>query len=256
MFHVKHGDAPAAPPDAALVFGDRLELAKTYAAILAGAGIERGLIGPAEVERLWERHILNSAAVAELIAAGERAADVGSGAGLPGIPLVLARPDVSVTLVEPLLRRADFLVEVTQLLGVDVRVIRGRAEDAAVHREAGEMDVVTSRAVASLDKLGRWCFPLLRSGGRMLAMKGERAAAEVAEHGRALKSLGAVDVKVMECGVNYLDPPATVVVAVKGSRPPARRKTPRKTGLVQSDDPSTSQQDRTSRPNRPTRRST
>lgn len=255
MFHVKHGDAPEAPAAAAQVFGDQLELAKAYAAILAGAGIERGLIGPAEVERLWERHILNSAAVGELIAAAERVADVGSGAGLPGIPLVLARPDVTVTLVEPLLRRADFLAEVTQLLGVNVRVIRGRAEDAAVQHEAGEMDVVTSRAVASLDKLGRWCFPLLRSGGRMLAMKGERAAAEVDEHRRVMKSLGAADVKVMECGVNYLTPPATVVVAVKGSRPAApRRKTPRKTARAEQDVPSPNSPDRAERPDRPTRR--
>jgi 16S rRNA (guanine527-N7)-methyltransferase len=218
MFHVKHGEAPAAPPAAATVFGDRLGLAEQYASVLAGAGIERGLIGPGEVDRLWDRHILNSAAVAELLASSERVADVGSGAGLPGIPLVLARADVSVTLVEPLLRRAEFLSEVVELLGLPVTVIRGRAEERTVREAAGDIDVVTSRAVASLDKLTRWCFPLLRPGGRMLAMKGERATAEIEEHRRAMSSMGATDVKVMECGVNYLSPPVTVVVAVRGSQ--------------------------------------
>lgn len=224
MFHVKHGEAPTAPPSAAAVFGERLELAERYAAVLAGAGIERGLIGPGEVERLWERHILNSAAVSELLTPGERVADVGSGAGLPGIPLRLARDDVSVILIEPLLRRAEFLAEVVELLGLPVTVIRGRAEERAVRDAAGDIDVVTSRAVASLDKLSRWCLPLLGPGGRMLAMKGERAAAEVAEHRRVMSSLGATDVKVMECGVNYLTPPVTVVVAVRGSQAGAGRR--------------------------------
>ena len=217
MFHVKHGEAPPAPDVAATVFGDRLDAAVEYAAILSGAGIERGLIGPGEVARLWDRHILNSAAVGELVVSGERIADVGSGAGLPGIPLALVRPDVSVILVEPLLRRADFLAEAVELLRLPVTVIRGRAEERSVRDAAGEIDVVTSRAVASLDKLTRWCLPLLRPGGRMLAMKGERASAEIEEHRRAMSSLGAADVKVMECGVNYLAPPAIVVVATRGS---------------------------------------
>ena len=215
---MKHGEAPEAPPAAEAVFGVRLPLAQRYAEILAGAGIERGLIGPGEVDRLWERHILNSAAVGELMAEGVRIADIGSGAGLPGIPLALARPDLNVTLVEPLLRRADFLSEVTASLGIDTTVVRGRAEDGAVRRECGEMDAVTSRAVAALDKLAKWSLPLLRVEGRMLALKGERAEDEVDEHRRTLKSLGAIDVKVMKCGVNYLSPPATVVVAVRANR--------------------------------------
>jgi 16S rRNA (guanine527-N7)-methyltransferase len=223
MFHVKHGEAPTAPAAAAEVFGDRLELAQEYAAILAGAGIERGLIGPGEVERLWDRHILNSAAVGELLTAGDRVADVGSGAGLPGIPLALARTDVHVILVEPLLRRSEFLSEAVELLGLPIVVVRGRAEERSARDAAGEIDVVTSRAVASLDKLTRWCLPLLRPGGRMLAMKGERAAAEIEEHRRAMSLLGAVDVKVMECGVNYLTPPVTVVEAVRGSGAPQRK---------------------------------
>jgi 16S rRNA (guanine527-N7)-methyltransferase len=272
MFHVKHGEAPAPPPAAERVFGERLEQACEYAAILAGAGIERGLIGPAEVGRLWDRHILNSAALGELVGDGERVADIGSGAGLPGIPLALAAPGVRVILIEPLLRRADFLTEATQLLGMDTAVIRGRAEDPAVQREAGEMDVVTSRAVASLDKLTRWCFPLLRLNGRMLAMKGERAAAEIDEHRRAMKALGAMDVKVMECGVNYLTPPATVVAAVRSSqaggtrrRAPERRKSTGQptsqggssaTGLTAERQAARSEgSERSQRPHRSTRRS-
>jgi 16S rRNA (guanine527-N7)-methyltransferase len=218
MFHVKHGEAPDAPSAAADVFGRRVDLAERYAAILAGAGIERGILGPAEVPRLWERHVLNSAAVAELVGDDETVADVGSGAGLPGIPLALARPAARVILIEPLLRRAEFLQEVVGDLGLDVAVIRGRAEEPDVLRRVGEMDAVTSRAVASLEKLTKWSLPLLREGGRMLAMKGDRAEDEVGEHRRAMSLLGAVDIGVVKCGVDYLTPPATVVVARRGKR--------------------------------------
>jgi 16S rRNA (guanine527-N7)-methyltransferase len=218
MFHVKQSEPPGPPPAAALVFGERLEQARRYAELLAGPGVERGLIGPREVDRLWDRHLLNCAAVAELVDDGERVADVGSGAGLPGIPLALARPALRVTLVEPLLRRADFLREAVAELGLSVVVVRGRAEDRAVRDELGEFDAVTSRAVAALDKLANWSLPLLRDGGRMLALKGERAEEEVAEHRRALSSLGAVGVKVVKCGVDYLNPPVTVVVARRGAR--------------------------------------
>ncbi len=218
MFHVKHGEAPDAPSVAAAVFGPRLDLAERYAAILAGAGIERGILGPGEVPRLWERHVLNSAAVAELVGDDETVADVGSGAGLPGIPLALARPAARVILIEPLLRRAEFLQEVVDELGLDVAVVRGRAEEPDVLRQVGEMDAVTSRAVASLEKLAKWSLPLLREGGRMLAMKGDRADDEVGEHRRAMSALGAVDIGVVKCGVDYLTPPATVVVARRGKR--------------------------------------
>ncbi len=153
-----------------------LDVAQRYAQILAGAGVERGLIGPREADRLWDRHLLNSAALAELLEPGDQIADIGSGAGLPGIPLALARPDLRVTLIEPLLRRSDFLREVIDDLGVDITVVRGRAEEQTVRQQVGEMDAVVSRAVASLDKLTRWSVPLLRPGGRMLAIKGERAA--------------------------------------------------------------------------------
>lgn len=220
MFHVKHGEqapAPEPPPEAAQVFGDRLSTARRYADLLAGPGVERGLLGPREVDRLWDRHLLNSAAVGELLDAGERVADIGSGAGLPGIPLAIARPDLRITLVEPLLRRSDFLREAVDELGLaDVKVVRGRAEDRAVREEVGECDAVVSRAVASLDKISRWSLPLLRAGGRMVAMKGERAQAEIDEHRRVMIGLGANDVRVVRCGVNCLTPPATVVMALRG----------------------------------------
>ncbi len=163
---------------------------------------------------------MNSVAVSELLGAGERIADIGSGAGLPGIPLALARPDLRVTLIEPLLRRSDFLREVVDELGVDVTIVRGRAEELSVRQRVGEMDAVVSRAVASLDKLTKWSMPLLRADGRMLAIKGERAEQEIDDHRRVMTSLGAVDVRVMRCGADYLQPPATVVVARRGR--PAR----------------------------------
>jgi 16S rRNA (guanine527-N7)-methyltransferase len=213
MFHVKHVEVSAAPGVAATLFGSRLDRAQRYAEILAGAGVERGLLGPREVDRLWDRHILNSAAIAELLETGERVADIGSGAGLPGIPLALARPDLLVTLIEPLLRRSEFLREVVDELGLDMTIVRGRAEDLSVRQQVGEMDAVVSRAVASLDKLTKWSMPLLRLDGRMAAIKGERAEQEIREHRRVMASLGAVDVRVMRCGADYLDPPATAVVA-------------------------------------------
>lgn len=212
MFHVKHGGV-SAPAVADTLFGSGLPGARRYAEMLADVGVERGLIGPREVDRIWDRHLLNSVAVAELIEPGARVADIGSGAGLPGIPLALARPDLRVTLIEPLLRRSDFLREVVAALGLEVAVVRGRAEEAGVREDVGEMDVVVSRAVASLDKLTRWSLPLLRAGGRMLAIKGERAEDEVREHRRVLASLGAVKVRVRKCGAEFLDPPATVVEA-------------------------------------------
>ncbi len=221
MFHVKHVGVAAAPEAAAALFGAGLERARRYAEILAGDGVDRGLLGPREMDRLWDRHLLNSAAIAELLDHGERIADIGSGAGLPGIPLAVARPDLRVTLIEPLLRRSEFLREVVDELGVDVRIIRGRAEEMAVREQVGEMDAVVSRAVASLDKLTKWSMPLLRPGGRMVAIKGERAEDEIHEHRRVMTSLGAVDVRVMRCGADYLQPPATVVVAGRGA--PLRR---------------------------------
>lgn len=227
MFHVKHGDVSATPPAAASVFGDRLGQAERYAQILAGAGVERGLIGPRETDRLWDRHLLNSAALTELLDSGDQIADIGSGSGLPGIPLALARPDLRVTLIEPLLRRSDFLREVIDDLGLDVTVIRGRAEEQSVRQQVGEIDAVVSRAVASLDKLVRWSMPLLRPGGRMLALKGQRAEVEIEEHRRVMDGLGAVDARVVTCGADYVSPPVTVVIAQRGESGSANRRVPR-----------------------------
>jgi 16S rRNA (guanine527-N7)-methyltransferase len=223
MFHVKHADVPSPPPAADSVFGDRLGLAVRYAEMLATAGVERGLIGPREVDRLWERHILNSAALGELVEPDTRVVDIGSGAGLPGLPLAIARADLTIVLVEPMLRRSDFLVEAVQELGVHATVHRGRAEDRSTRDEGGGADVVTSRAVADLVKLTRWSLPLLRPGGRMLALKGERAAEEVAEHQSVMARLGARDIEVVRCGASYLSPPTTVVSATRDNSPAGRR---------------------------------
>lgn len=184
------------PAGARSVFGDRLVLAEKYVQFLATAGLERGLMGPRERPRLWNRHVLNSAAAAAALADGETVVDIGSGAGLPGIPLALARPDLRVTLVETLLRRSTFLQEVVDDLGIDVRVVRGRAEERSVVAEVGGADVVTSRAVAPLAKLAGWSAPLLRSGGRMVALKGASAADEVERDRRALRKLGFEDMGV------------------------------------------------------------
>lgn len=210
---------------AAAVFGERLEIAQRYAEFLATAGVERGLLGPRELDRIWDRHILNSAAVAELLDESERIIDIGSGAGLPGIPLAIARPDLEVVLLEPLLRRSEFLTEVVNELGLAVEVVRGRAEEPGVRNRFGERDAAVSRAVASLDKLTKWSFPLLRPSGRMLAIKGERASDEVEKFRRVMAASGAADVRVVTCGATYLRPPATVVSARRAKLPhhkPAR----------------------------------
>jgi 16S rRNA (guanine527-N7)-methyltransferase len=235
MFHVKHSGSceraatVGTPPDAAAnVFGAKLPVVQRYADILASDGVERGLLGPHEVDRLWERHLLNSAVVAELLEPGDRVVDIGSGAGLPGLPLAIARPDVEMVLLEPLLRRSEFLHEVVTQLGLPVEVIRGRAEERQVRDCIGGRDVAVSRAVAALDKLTKWSMALLRPEGRMLAIKGERARDEVNEHRRVMAAAGAVDVRVVTCGANYLAPPATVVSARRGKQ--TRPHSPRPAG--------------------------
>lgn len=209
----------AAPDSATTIFGDRLGTAQRYAELLATAGVERGLLGPREVDRIWERHILNSAVLGELLGSGERIIDIGSGAGLPGIPLAIVRPDLDVVLLEPLLRRSEFLNEVIIELGLAVEVVRGRAEEPGVRHRFRERDAAVSRAVASLDKLTKWSLPLLRPDGRMLAIKGERAFDEVEQYRRVMAASGAADVRVVTCGANYLRPPATVV-SVRRGKPP------------------------------------
>ena len=171
-------ETPPVPEAARGVFSSTALPAMTrYAELLATDGVVRGLIGPREVPRLWQRHLLNSAALAPALPSGTRVADVGSGAGLPGLVLAVARPDLEVTLVEPLLRRTTFLDEVvTELALANVVVRRSRAED--LHGEVS-FDVVTSRAVAPLGRLLDWCMPLVGAGGCVLALKGSSAAAEV-----------------------------------------------------------------------------
>ncbi len=207
---------------ATTVFGPRLDIAQRYAELLADAGVERGLLGPREVGRIWDRHLLNSAAIGELLDPGEHIIDIGSGAGLPGVPLAIARPDLQVVLLEPLLRRSEFLNEVVGELGLAIEVVRGRAEEPWVRERFGGRDAAVSRAVASLDKLTKWSMPLLRPGGRMLAIKGERGADEVQQYRRVMAASGAVDVRVVTCGADYLRPPATVVLARRGRQPRQR----------------------------------
>ena len=198
-----------APEAVGSLFAERAAGVRRYAEILADAGVTRGLLGPREVPRLWERHILNCAVVAELLPVGAELCDVGSGAGLPGIVLALARPDLAVTLLEPLLRRTSFLDETITVLGLsNVEVLRGRAEEFAGKRR---FDVVTSRAVAPLDRLAGWSLPLLRTGGEMVALKGGSADAELAETADVLKRLGAARWSIQTVGAGVVDPPTTVV---------------------------------------------
>ena len=198
------------------VFGERLGLAMDYARLLVTDGVVRGLIGPREAPRIWERHLVNCAVMGEIILIGASVVDVGSGAGLPGIVLAVARPDLSITLVEPLARRTAFLTEAVTALGLEstVTVVRGRAEDVVDGPPAGA-DVVTARAVAPLDRLAGWCLPLAHTGGRLLALKGSTAADEVAEHRAVIAELGGADPVLRLCGVGLIDPPATVVEIVK-----------------------------------------
>jgi 16S rRNA (guanine527-N7)-methyltransferase len=208
------GDLPPAPRAAATVFGARLDTANRYARMLAGDGLTRGLLGPREVPRLWDRHLLNCAVISELVSPGATVTDVGSGAGLPGIPLALARADLSIELLEPLQRRVIFLREVVSSLRLDrVQVVRGRAEDSVGTKR---VDVVTARAVAPLSRLAVWCLPLLRPGGSLIALKGSQAGAELAASADDLRRLGAVDWEVVTCGVGLVDPPTTVVRVVLG----------------------------------------
>jgi 16S rRNA (guanine527-N7)-methyltransferase len=218
-------DAVLAPPEAAAtVFGAALPQLEAYAALLAGPAVERGLIGPRETPRLWERHLLNCAGISDLVQDGQVVADIGSGAGLPGLVLALQRPEVQVVLIEPLLRRATFLTEAVEALGLRNTVVRrSRAEE--LHGKI-EVDAVTARAVAPVDRLAGWALPLLRSGGRMLALKGEQAQAELVTARVALQRLGARSSTVVEVGSADLGTHARIVVVEAGERivPRAKKK--------------------------------
>lgn len=223
------------PAVAARVFGDGLPGAEHFAALLERFGVERGLIGPREVERIWDRHLLNSAVIGERIPAGASVVDIGSGAGFPGIPLALARPDLTLTLVEPMARRVDWLAEVIEDLGLAVTVLRGRAEERAVRAQLEPVDVVTSRAVAPLGRLTGWSLPLLRQGGMMLALKGASARDEIERDEAAVARAGGGTPKVSECGVGVLEIPTTVVIVERvRSRNPAQEKRRRNAAAVRS----------------------
>lgn len=191
---------------------------RAYAELLAGEGVRRGLLGPREVPRLWARHLLNCAVVADpslgIVPPGASVADVGSGAGLPGLVWAICRPDCRVTLIEPLLRRSTFLEESVAQLGLAERVavIRGRAEDQGDL----QFSVVTARAVAPLVRLLPWTMPLVAPGGRLVALKGAGAEAEVAEAGPAAVAQGVVRLEVVRLGEGIVDPPTTVVLGIRG----------------------------------------
>jgi 16S rRNA (guanine527-N7)-methyltransferase len=208
-------DSAPSPDDIArAVFGSQLSSAERYAQLLAGDGVAHGLLGPRERDRLWDRHLVNCAVSAELLPMDARVVDVGSGAGLPGLALAIARTDLSVDLVEPMQRRTIFLDECVQVLGLAdrVRVVRGRAESADVIRSVGGSEWACARAVAPLDRLASWCLPLLRVGGRLLALKGERAAGEVKEYASVIDELGGVVDDVVRCGERFTSEPTTVIV--------------------------------------------
>lgn len=207
-----------APPAAEALFGAGFERAVQYADLLVAHGVERGLIGPREVERLWDRHLLNSVVIGELLPRSARVVDLGSGAGLPGVPLAIARPDLVITLLEPMARRVEWLEHVATTLGLRVTVVRGRAEEPAIKRRIGGADVVIARAVAPLAKLCEWSLPLLRLGGSLVAMKGASAADEVARDRQAVIRAGGGEPRVESCGVGMLPDPATVVVVEKVDR--------------------------------------
>ncbi|CAM3709321.1 16S rRNA (guanine(527)-N(7))-methyltransferase RsmG [Micrococcus flavus] len=202
-------------PAAERVFGDAVPRAERYVGHLATTGTEWGLLGPREVPRLWERHVLNCAVVAELLPEGALVADVGSGAGLPGLCLALARPDCHFTLIEPLERRVTWLEMVVADLGLtNVEVVRARSEQVA---DEIQVDVVTARAVSALKTLLPLTMPLLRSSGELLAIKGRSAADEITAAQKPLRKYGCGEPEIVTLGEDLLPEPTTVV------RVPARR---------------------------------
>ena len=200
--------APEVEPAAAqAIFGANIGKARAYFAALVRDADLLGLLGPREMPKLWSRHILNSAVVAELVPSGSSVADVGSGAGLPGIPMALARPDANFTLIEPMERRSEWLNQVVSELGLEnVKVLRARAE------EVGQVyDQITARAVAALPKLLKMTIPLARSGGEILALKGSKAAEEIEESQKLAKKLGIAGFEIVQVGTRFLPEPTSVV---------------------------------------------
>ena len=200
-----------------------MDLAERYASLLTSDGVLRGVIGPREAGRIWERHLLNCAAIAPALPHEAYVIDVGSGAGLPGIVLALVRPDIHVVLVEPLLRRTAFLADILDHLGIGSRidVVRGRAEEIAARPTMFHVkpaDVVAVRAVAALDRLAAWCLPLLAVGGRLVAMKGTSASDEVAAHGEAVALAGGGTPTIHRYGDGTLPEPTVTIEVIRERR--------------------------------------
>ena len=197
------------PAAAEQLFGAGIGQARDYATNLVLDADLLGLLGPREMPKLWTRHILNSAVVAESLEAGDTVADVGSGAGLPGIPMAIARPDVQFTLIEPMERRASWLQQQVEDLKLEnVTVIRARAEEVTDRK----FSVVTARAVSALPKLLRLCVPLLQPGGRVVALKGGKAQEEIDDSKPLMKKLKIRDFEIVFNGVKYLAEPTRVVI--------------------------------------------
>ena len=198
------------PAAAAQIFGDRIDIARRFATALARHGEQRGLIGPLELPRLWSRHILNSAVIAPLFSG--RVGDVGSGAGLPGLVLAIARPDVEWVLIEPMERRVSWLTEQVAELELDnVEVVRSRAED---WKRGPVLDAVTARAVSALRTLIPLTAPLVRDGGEVIFLKGASAHAEIEAAQRQVRKFRLSDVRVEIVGEGVLAEPSRVVRAV------------------------------------------
>jgi 16S rRNA (guanine527-N7)-methyltransferase len=213
--------APTAPPSAATVFGSQLALAERFAAILADTGVSHGLIGPREVPILWDRHLLNCAVAHEAFPEGAAVIDVGSGAGLPGLALAIVRPDLHLHLVEPMQRRTTWLsTTIDELALTNCTVHRGRAEEFAGVLTA---PYATARAVARIDKLARWTFPLLADGGTLVALKGESAQQELTAEEKVLRKLGMTAAQVVTYGAELLPVATTTLQVIVGARPAASR---------------------------------
>jgi len=211
-------ETPSTPEVARRAFSSaRLSVAEAYAALLATDGVVRGLIGPREAPRLWDRHLVNCALLGELLPEEATVCDIGSGAGLPGLVLAIARPDLRMTLVEPLLRRTTFVDEVVEGLALDnVEVVRGRAE--ALHGER-TFDVVTSRAVAPLDRLLTWSMPLVAPTGALVAMKGTSVADEVESARPELARWGCAEPEILLLGEGWPEVSPTVALRVAWADP-------------------------------------
>ena len=208
--------APPTPAGGAAVFGNRLALAEHFAAVLSGTGVSHGLVGPREVPILWERHILNCAVTHTAFPEGVELVDVGSGAGLPGMALAIARPDLHVHLVEPMLRRTTWLSSTIEELGLtNCTVHRGRAEE---FHGVLALPFATARAVARIDRLARWTFPLLRDGGTLVALKGSRVEEELTAEDAVLRRLGMTSSAIRRYGEDVLDVPTVTLELNVGPR--------------------------------------